>query len=339
MITRHQLLHCGISHTLPHGYGWTRNSCYLDAILWVLFSMPYADKKLLFSKWDKQRIAICSPNNDDINRQIFQEFQQEFRRAAYYFRCGGNGAISSGGDCSSLRMLYKKWYEQCPMLSASNVRFHSSEQHEAQEFLQFILSLYGMNGQKNMGAVSIEEFYYGVSSVPRSDTKWRFIYDRRDKTQSIVWNIPHHTLVHAGSMSERSLDKLLRRKDEIWNVEREYKNCRFNAIRTYHSLIQFSDMLVFSIERANPISGNIAHFQINIPSTITDSKFKTLTLTGIICHYGERADSGHYTAFVFSAINRQWYAYDDMSVLSVRTIAKLPRDTYTHCVLVFYSLV
>lgn len=330
IITRHQLHNCNASLP-PHGYTWTRNSCYLDTVLWVLFSMPHADKKLLFSKWDKHRITICSIDNDDTNRQVFQEFQQEFRRAAYYFRCGHGG----GSDCSSFRKLYKKWHEQCPMIT-KNSHFHSSEQHEAQEFLQFVLSLYGMNGQKNMGAVSMQEFYYGVSSVPRSKTSWRFIYDRRDKTQSIVWNISYQSLLNAGSMQERSLDKFLRHKDEIWNIERTHKHCLFNSIRTYHSLIQFADILVFSVERANPLTQNVAHFQINIPPTMTDSKQKTLTLTGIICHKGESAHSGHYIAYVYSRNNRQWYAYDDISVLPVRPIDKLPRDAYTHCVLVFY---
>lgn len=318
------------SCTERKGYEWTRNSCYLDTVLWVLFSSPMSfTSKMLFSPMPHM-ISFCTTEN--MNEEMFLEFQQAFRKIAYYFRCGVGDA-----NCSGFRQLYRKWHSECPQL---HTRFHSSEQQEAQEFLQFILSLYGMNGQERSGAVSQEEFYYGVSHIPRSDTTWKFIRRRKDKTQSIVWNIPYHTLRHTKS-PQRTLQNFLSRQDEIWNVSTQYKNCEFNAIRTIHSLTKFANLLVISVERTHPVQQKVSHFRLHLSPTLTDTKGKTLTLFGIICHEGKTAHSGHYTAFHLSTKDHEWYYYDDMnlpiqkigsweSLLSIRHVS-------THSVLFLYS--
>lgn len=334
LLSRHLLRRCT---TNIMGYQWVWNSCYLDTVLWVLFASPtpFVENKILFAQPtpDKiHRIAPCGRDRDDLNEKIFLEFQMQFRKTAYYFRCGGGKK-----DCSSFRKLYKKWYDQCPNL---HPKFHSAEQQESQEFLQFILSLYGMNGQEKNGAVSKEEFYYGVSKVPRAETVWRFIYDRKDRTQSLVWNIPYNVLRNTPSQ-QRTLENFLTRHDDIWNINKEYKGCQFNAIRTVHSLVRFADLMVFSLERTNPIQQTVSHFRIQIPETITDQKGKQLSLFGIICHQGPSTESGHYTAFHYSTSNRQWYYYDDMN-LPIQRVGTWEdmmsiRHVSTHSVLLFYT--
>jgi hypothetical protein len=259
-----------------------------------------------------------------------------FRKAAYYFRCG-----IGPKDCSCFRRLYKKWFSltQCANFH-SKAHFYSGEQQEAQELLQFILSLYGMNGQENYGAVSKQEFYYGVSKTPRLETVWKFIYDRKDKTQSIVWNVSFHTLRNMTSQ-ERTMKNFLQNQDEIWNISKQYKNCHFNAVRTVHSLVQFADLLIVSLERVNPTQQTISHFRVHLNPTLTDKKGKTLHLTGIICHHGDSPDSGHYTAFHYSAIEQKSYYYDDMN-LPIQKIGRWEdmkhiRHLSTHCVLIFYT--
>lgn len=338
LLNRNLLRQCATKHV---GYQWVMNSCYLDTVLWVLFSSPllFIDNKILFSRPSPEklhRIASCGEGLNDLNEKIFLEFQMQFRKTAYYFRCG-----IGTKDCSSIRKLYRKWHNlpQCANLH-SKIRFHSPEQQEAQEFLQFILSLYGMNGQESHGAVSKQDFYYGVSKVPRPDTTWKFIYDRKDKTQSIVWNVPYQTLKNTTSQ-QRTLKNFLQRQDDIWNISKQHKNCNFNAIRTIHSLVKFSDLLVFSLERSHPIQHTISHFRVQIEPTITDQKGKTLSATGIICHHGDTADSGHYTVFNYSTTENQWYYYDDTN-LPIQRIGTWEdmtsiRQVFTHCVLIFYT--
>ena len=337
LLNKHLLRHCATAHA---GYEWVSNSCYLDTVLWVLFSSPssFVDNKMLFSRPNMEklrRIAPCGDRLNDLNEKVFQEFQMCFRKAAYDFRCGG------AKDCSCFRRLYRKWYKmpQCVNFHTKS-RFHSGEQQEAQELLQFILSLYGMNGQENYGAVSKQEFYYGVSKTPRADTLWKFIYDRKDKTQSIVWSVSYHTLRNTLSQ-ERTMENFLQHQDDVWNISKEYKGCHFNAVRTVHSLVRFADLLVFSLERVNPTQQTISHFRVRLNPKLTDKKGKTLHLTGIICHHGESADSGHYTAFQKSSMDQNWYYYDDMN-LPIQKIGSWQdmesiRHLFSHCVLLFYT--
>lgn len=338
LLNKNLLRRCGDKHA---AFEWTRNSCYLDTVLWVLFSSSYSfiDNKILFSRLNTEtlhRIASCAEGMNDWNEKIFLEFQMEFRKLALHFRCS-----KSRDDCSSLRKLYKKWYEtpHCTNIH-SKTRFHSSEQQEAQEFLQFILSLYGMNGQENYGAISKQEFYYGVSKTPRTDTIWKYIYNRKDKTQSIVWNVSYHTLKKMTS-EQRTIKNFLKHQDDIWNIHKKHKGCDFNAMRTVHTLTKFSDLLVISLERTNPLQHTVSHFRIHLEPTITDEKGKTLSLVGMICHHGDTMNSGHYTAFSYSTKENEWYYYDDMN-LPVQKIGDWEevntiRHVATHCVLLFYT--
>lgn len=316
-----------------HGYKWVSNSCYLDTVLWVLFSSPppFVRRKLLSLR--QSPIDPCGLD-PDTNQKVFQEFQAQFRDMVRYFREG------VGRDtCLSFRKLYKKWYSECPLLQ-KKIRFHSSEQQEAQEFLQFLLGLVGMNGQEKSGALSQETFYYGVSKVPRIDTVWKFIRERKDHTQSIVWNVPYDVL-RKTTLAQRTLSHFLQRQEEVWNITTQYKKCDFNAIRTVHTLVRFADFLVISLERTHPLQQTISHFRVQVPPTLTDQRNKTLHLMGVICHHGKTANSGHYTAFAYSTLDNQWHHYDDMK-LPLQTIGswedmKKQSILSTHSVLMFYT--
>lgn len=311
MVDRRALRKC--SGGTPRGFGWVSNSCYLDSVLWVLFgfSTPFVDSKLLF------------PTRAD------NVFVGVFRQAAHYFRCG-----VGDGTCSAFRRLFKEHYragfDAWP-------KFYSSRQQESQEFLQFILSLYGMSGQEDCGATSRQDFYYGVSSVPRAETPWQHVRVRNDRTQGLVWGIPYHALRDTPS-KDRTLGALLAWEEKVWNVRTEHKRCAFNAIRTVHTLPRFADMLVFSIQRTHPARGTVSHFRVGIPDTITDKRGKVLSLFGVICHHGETTHSGHYTAAAYSTIHDQWYYYDDMN-LPLQPVAswKDVPHVATHSVLVFYT--
>jgi len=343
VLNRKMMKKCAVSYPVAHrqGFNWVRNSCYLDSVLWVLFSspIPFIDNKILFSRPSPDRlheIGSCHNGLNDLNERIFLEFQIQFRKVAAYFRCG-----IGQKDCSGFRKLFEKWYNdpRCSRIR-NKVRFHSGEQHEAQEFLQFILSLYGMNGQYRFGAVSEEKFHYGVSHTPRVETIWKYIYSRKDYRQSIVWNVPFQVLFHTPSQN-RSISTFLTRHDEIWNINKKYKKCDFNCMKTFHTLIRFADFQVISLERSHPIKLNVCHYRVNIPPTLTDSQQKTLRLVGIICHHGEYTDSGHYTAYALSTINNNWYYYDDMNppIQKIGGVENLQgiKHINSHGVLFFYA--
>jgi hypothetical protein len=231
------------------------------------------------------------------------------------------------------RNTFKKWhadrFRHWP-------RFHSPQQQEAQEFLQFLFSVYGMNGQEDCGAVSRQDFYYGVATVPRSETPWEFVRSNKDKKQGVLWNTPYQMLRDTPS-KDRSLEKFLVREEKIWNTRTKHKKCSFNAIRTTHTLTGFADMLVFSLERAHPTTNSVYRFRVSIPDTLTDRRGKTLSLHGIICHDGDTPDSGHYTAIARSTQDHQWYYYDDtnLPLQKINDWRSVPR-VLTHCVLIFY---
>lgn len=322
-----------------HAFSWVGNSCYIDSVFWVLFSSPnirFIQDKILFSHPSPQRlhqIGSCAQGLNDMNERIFLEFQLQFRKIARYFQCG-----EGSSTCKEFRRLYRKWHSdvRCTRLH-SKVAFHLTDQNEAQEFLQFILSLFGMNGNFRVGAVSVQSFYYGVSAVPRSATEFRHIQDRKDRQQSIVWNVPFQRLSHMIS-KERTMENLLSHTEETWNVSTEHKNCRYNSIRVVHTLQKFADLLVISLERTNPIRQEVYHYKVQVPNTLTDTTGKTLTLFGVICHHGESSSLGHYTAFC-RAKDQEWYYYDDLElpVQHVKDWEQKRHMMSTHGVLFFYA--
>jgi len=324
-------------------FSWRANSCYMDTIFWVLFHAPnrFIDLKILFSRPSVNRlhdIATCANGEDDLNERVFIEFQAIFRQIALYFRRGeGNHR-----DCSIFRRLYKKWHnnDRCHILS-SKIPFHLGDQNESQEFLQFILSLYGMNGVFSFGAVAQERIFYGVSRSPRALTHWNFIYDRRDRKQSLVWNIPYASLAHS-EPNQRSLSDFLSHSQEVFNIEKEHKKCRYNSFRSVKTLVRFAPLLILSLERANPLSGKVLRRRVDIPYELTDEQQSRVRLSGIVCHDGEYANAGHYTAFADYG-NNSWYYYDDLNLPlkyvgaweNVRTI----RSIASSAILFFYTSV
>ena len=334
-------------HHAPGGmYKWTGNSCYIDTVLWCLFFFPnvFIDRMMLFSRPSIHRlhqIASCGKGLNDLNERIFLEFQALFRRISFFFR-KMQGEI---GNCNDFRSLYKKWFmnKQCSLLRKKTM-FHSTQQNEAQDLLQFVLSLYGMNGLVNYGAVSQESFYYGI--VTGTSILWKHITTRSDKKQSIVWNISFDSL---SSSPIPSLSHLLSHTDDNTEIHHRYKGSSYNAMRTVQSLIEFADLLILSVERINPIHRTILRKKVVIPDQLADQKGKQLHLFAVVCHHGSSIDSGHYTAYSryrnhskdMTGQDQKWYYYDNM--VSVRPItsqemAATSRIMATHGVLFFYCL-
>lgn len=318
---------------------WTGNSCYIDTVLWVLLNtkISFVDKKMLFSQIEPKilhAIGTCDKELNDLNERVFMEFQTELKKIAQLFRTG-----KKDGTCTSFRRLYEKWYThpQCARFAKKSA-FHETEQQEAQEFLQFILSLFGMNGILSHGAVSSQSFYYGISMVPRTTTVWKFINKRIDKKQSIIWSVPFQILSRAVP-DKRSLSDFLVNSDDLWNISRTHGKCTYNSIRTVHSLDKFANLLIISVDRIHPATEMIIHRRLHIDPFLTDKRGKRLHLVGVICHKGDTFHAGHYTAFALC--QNEWFYYDDLNppLKKVGTIENLfnIRHISSHGILFFYS--
>lgn len=307
------------------------NSCYMDSVLWVLFatSMPFITNKMLFARPSCSRlhmIGTCGEDMNDMNERVFLEFQALFRRMAIFFR--QKGQI---GDCSEFRALYRKWHQDPRSVRLQKkIPFHLYDQNEAQEFLQFVLGLYGMNGLLSFGAVSNESFFYGMDNRAH---EW--VYDRVDKKQSIVWNIP---VSMVGSI--HSLADGLCRTEEIDHVRVQHKKQEYTSVRTIHSLHHFADLLILSLERVDPLSQRILHKSIEAPPFLEDHNQKRLQLRCIICHHGRSMHSGHYVAIGFLPEEKEWFLYDDTCphLRSIQENNQIPNFIRTNGILFFYSI-
>lgn len=311
-------------------FAWKDNSCYMDSVLWMLFStsLPFVRSRMLRARPSCRRlqeIGTCAENRNDMNERIFLEFQSLFRRMAVFFR--EEGKIS---DCGEFRCLYQKWHQdpRCSRLQKKQP-FHLGEQNEAQEFLQFILGLYGMNGLFSFGATSIESFFYGNG---KGGHEW--IYDRVDRKQSIVWNIPYSSLQSIASLADG-----LYRTEEIDNVQVQHRKRAYTSIRTIHALQNFADLLILSVERIDPVRQKISHRRIEVPPLLSDPSGKQLRLCGILCHHGRTIHSGHYTSYAFFPQENSWYLYDNLRPhLKKMNSVEIPNQALTHGVLYFYSI-
>jgi len=321
-------------------FQWVENSCYMDTVLWVLFRCPnrFIDSKLLFSRPPVQRlhrIGTCAEGMNDLNERVFMEFQAIFRRIALFFRRG-----RGDGNCTVFRRLYGKWYndQRCMRISAK-IPFHQGDQNEAQEFLQFLLSLYGMNGLMSGGAVSIEKIYYGVSMLPRAQTYWTHIFDRKDRNQSLVWSISHDSL-RSSVPGKRDLSDFLTSTNDTFHVDKTHKKCCFNAVRSVHRLTRFAPLVVLSLDRVNPLSQKVLRRRVSFPREMNDDQGNTVRLFGIICHDGAYSEQGHYTAFA-SYGEDEWWFYDDLR-LPLERVGSFDdlcsiRSISSSAVLFFYS--
>jgi ubiquitin C-terminal hydrolase len=269
------------------------NSCYMDCVLFILFVKPntFIQKHILQSR---KSYIDC---ND--NQNIIKDFQKVFKQIIDYFQ-GETIEITS---CQSLKLLISKYRKICPILNIYP-NFSNNLQHEALEFLQFIMTLFGLNGMKNVGNHLEFEKRFGVSSS-KDKIQWLEWFKHIDKKSSIIYFVDHDNF----NKPHKNIKRFINKKDIVYNLEdTKYKKCIVNTSEEKQHFIQYSDFFIVAIDRINPFTGNVLHSKVKIDLNLTS----TLHLDAIIIHIGETKSSGHYICF--KKYKNVWLFYDDLSL-------------------------
>lgn len=311
------------------GYPNTGNSCYMDTILFCLFSLPndFIDKYFF-----RSRKTYVPCKNQKVIVELKKELKQMRSNLITPKRTMGNFT------CNKLKEIIGQCRAQCPILQMYP-NFSDSNQHSALEFLNFLLTIWGMNGRRSLGAVMRFSKRYGVSGKNKKHVRWYNWFMKIDKTASLVYYVPYDTF-----KKFKNVDKYFNIQTKTFGLENtKFKTCFVDTSEEIIKLSSFPDFFVIYVDRVNPLDGQMDHSRRNINLMITDEHGKKLHLNAVIMHMGKDSTSGH-----FVCIKRHpkgyWLYYDDLSpeITLFKTYKQVKEwnrgMTQTHCVLLFYSL-
>lgn len=268
------------------------NSCYMDAVLFCLFSTPNAfiDKHLLKSR---KSYLVCNESKD-----IIKELQKVFIQISNYFQ---NNTKNNVDSCKSLKLIIQKYRKSCPELS-KYPNFGNSSQQEALEFLQFILAPFGLNGMKDIGNHLEFNKRYGIS-FSKKHIEWLPWFKQIDKRSSVICFVDHDNF----KKPNKSINTFIKKNNIVFDLQNtKYKNCLVNTFEEQQSYISFSELFIIAVDRINPFTGRVIHSRIKINQKLNSG----LHLDSIIIHIGDSKSSGHYICF--KKCNQGWVLYDDL---------------------------
>jgi len=306
------------------GFSNQNNSCYLDSVLFCLFSDPHP---LI------QQQLLLSPQRN----KTIQDFQKMFLQITLSFR-----QQHSFQTCQSFRSLLRV-HKNDPLIKNWS-DFHSDDQHEALEFLQFLFSLFGLNGEKKNGTIMQKKMRFGVFTPPAKSPQhiqWFPFFTRTDNKSSLIYVIPYLQF----KKPHRKLEQMMVMQEESFDLtQASYKKCFVNASEEIQRLTHFTDFLVVAVQREDPRTMQVKHYKVEIPESLTDSTGKILYIDAVILHVGESVDSGHYVCF--KRCQDVWFYYNDFSrtVEEISSWEKVKKfkayqssKVATHGVLFFYN--
>lgn len=269
------------------------NSCYMDSVLFCLFSTPNAfiEKYLLKSR---KSYFICNHSQD-----LIKELQKVFTEISNYFQ---NKNVKSNIDtCKPLKLMIQKYRKSCPELS-QYPNFGNSSQQEALEFLQFLLAPFGLNGMKDVGNHLEFNKRYGIS-FSKKRVEWLPWFKQIDKKSSIICFVDHDNF----RKPHKSLDNFIHKNNIVFDLENtKYKNCLVNTFEEHQSYAAFSELFIIAVDRINPFTGMVIHSRVKINLKLDSG----LHLDSVIVHIGDTKSSGHYICF--KKCNTGWVLYDDL---------------------------
>jgi uncharacterized UBP type Zn finger protein len=304
----------------------------MDVVFFSLFATPHR-----FVEKQRGSSDICGHGHD--SKAFSADFKKELTTMISTIRT----SRETKKMCRSFRAFLRK-HRGCRLVR-SYPDFAGSQQREALEFLQFILSALGMNGQKKLGAEAVVEKRFGVFAKSRQNVAWKDWFKVTDKKASVIYRVPYQEF-----KKHRRLSSYLRYRQDDFNIDAKYKGCTVNCTEEIISLDRFADLLVVSVERYDPVqsalvgqqSVEVCHDSVQIPLTLTDSTGKTLQLDAVILHLGDTISSGHYVSF--KRCDTRWFFFDDLEdeIIAYDSWAEALRcphaDPRTHGVLYFYTL-
>lgn len=274
------------------GFPNVGNTCYMDVILFCLFATPNDFLERNFLKSRKTYVE-CTGDN------ILKDFKKIFIDISNAF----HNEDSKMSSCKDLKKLIRKYRRLCPMLS-QYPDFSNNEQHEALEFLQFILTLFGMNGLKDVGNHLKIMKRYGVSNNSKK-TRWLEWFERIDKKSSIIYYVNHDNY----KQPKKSIERFLNNHEIVHDlIDTRYKKCIVNSYEETQTFVSYSDVFIVAVDRINPFTGIVSHSKISIDKIIPSSDLK---IDAVVVHIGESKSAGHYVCF--KKCLDKWVLYDDLT--------------------------
>jgi len=309
---------------------WEGNSCYMDSILFALFATPNPslEKITLFQRYLQSMDGLCG----DRSKEVYDAFKKELMEIVLSMR----SSMRSLKACRGVRRFLRK-YSTCSLMEISP-NFSNSGQHEAFEFLQFILSVFGI-GRRQVGAKIVYRKRYGVV-LPARKTVWKEWFSREDKLYSLVHRVPYSEF-----KAHRNLGSYLHYRIKDYSLNMQQTFWQGEAVNSFEEQVivqKFANVLILSLEREDPSTGIVNHEGVQIPLTLTDCEGKTVHLDAIVVHLGTTDKNGHYVCF--KKCDKQWILMDDLqSSLQVygswSDAQKSPlANVRTHGVLYFYKV-
>ncbi|NDE14248.1 hypothetical protein EBZ80_04885 [bacterium] len=300
----------------PVGLVWEGNSCYMDSVLFALLAAPSAFvQRRFFGATDPEPLVR------DV-REALLSVAVRIRASEEWFR----GA----------RILRRALRPHRDALRAYP-DFCGSGQQEALEFLQLILSVFGLNGQKRIGAVVRYSKRYGVFTRSRKNVVWNdIVLERTDRRASIIFEIPCRVLRRGRTIA------CLRYTESSYDlVDTRYRGCLVNCSEELVAVEHFADLAVIVARREDPY-GAVSADRLTIPTTLTDPHGKTLRLEAVVVRAGESDLAGHYLCFR-RLRDDSWCRFDDLEdeiefFPDWKTVRTRHPEVHTHGILYFYAV-
>lgn len=120
----------------------------------------------------------------------------------------------------------------------------------------------------------------------------------------------------------------------VHEIERNCPNCGNPTASQVTSFNVEPETIIFQISRfrysADHNSTIKVHDEIDIPTRINLPSGALYNIVGTINHYGQSANSGHYTAAIYNQKNKRFYLCDDETISEVGSLEvdDLPRKVY-----------
>lgn len=310
---------------------WEHNSCYMDSVVFLLFSTPnlFLEKQTLRRRITTHNCDTTLCDTPESSLKYLLEFQKHLMIITKVLR----SASSRVNICRAIR-LFLSQHKNCAIVK-NYPSFHQHGQEEALEFLQFILSNFGLNGQRDVGNRVTFSKRFGVFTRSRSRVQWYEWFTRVDTTASLVFSVPYHHFQKYNSLS--SYISFTEESYDLHNTM--YKKCLVNCSQEKTTLTSFSDVVFLHLQRENPMTGRVDHKTVQIPSVLKDSHEKGIHLDGVILHLGHSVSSGHYVCL--KKCGTRWVFFDDLAdrlvwYTSWRDVVRHHPHVLTHAVIFMY---
>lgn len=305
---------------LPKGLSFEGNSCYIDSVLFSLFALPSPSNILdseilnkdlkLISEKQKKWISCGSSKLEDYENRL--SIQNELKEITSYMR--NNEKYNEQYTCRKFRKLLRN----CP----TSQKFHSFQEQDAGEFLQYIFNIFEVNITQIKRATLVTN---DMSDQPQSYLQ---------TFKKIDYTVPVITVsVFELRNKYRLSNSLFTQEDSQLDYENRYRDTDSGAYfqrRIEINKVISSEFLVFYVQRLN-YDG-----ERNMDKIILEDEIEVgtnvLHLYSVIVH-----ERDHYTAFI--KIQGEWYHYDDLrdNIRKVENIENIKNYVGKYGTLFFYS--